>query len=57
MTLFEVRESYITERIKIWNKLQNTASPRESKQLAKQYDQICKDYEEFLITNNLNDIE
>ena len=57
MTLFQVRESYIAERIKIWNKLQNTASPSESNQLAKQYDKICEDYKEFLLANDLNDIE
>lgn len=57
MNIFEVRESYIAERIKIWNKWQNTACPIESNRLAKQYDKICEDYKEFLLSNDLNDIE
>lgn len=57
MNVFEVRENYIKEREKIWDKLQNTSCPNELKQLWKQYDEICCDYEEFLFANNLNDIE
>jgi hypothetical protein len=57
MNIFEVRQSYIKERTKLWDKLQNCPCPRETKQLAKQYDEICKSYEEFLINNDLNDVE
>ena len=57
MNVFEVRNSYIKERQKLWDKLQNTACPKESKQIIKQYNDICKSYEEFLIQNDLNDID
>ena len=57
MTIFEVRQNYITEREKLWDKLQNTPSPIEYNQLAKQYNQLCRDYEEFLLANDLNDID
>lgn len=57
MTLWDVKQSYKNEKLKIWNKLMDCPCPVESKQLSKSYDNICNDYKEFLEQNNLYDDE
>jgi len=57
MSLLTVKQDYINGRKKLWNKMHNTIDPIEYNRLAKQYNDLCQSYQEFLTDNNLSEEE